>query len=99
MEKEEKLFKHHLIRNYKSYLKENKIAHSPSNLIDYLLKHNIIDITTVRRYAILHEFHILYPKNSYHKTNTVIDLAIEFDVHENSIWTILKDHARRFDPD
>ena len=66
------------------------------DFLKYLITHNLIEEITIKRFAILHAFDKLYPKHNYHKSNTVKVLSQEFNLSERQIWTVLKDHTRRF---
>jgi len=67
------------------------------HFLQYLINRNIVENITIRRYTILEAFDLLYPKYNYHKSNTVEALAMQFELSERQIWTILKDHRKRFD--
>lgn len=74
--------------------------HSPDNIgcfITYLIDHNLIETSTIKRYTILKEFDTLYSQNGNHKTLTVKTLASKYNVSERSVWTVLKDHFYRYD--
>lgn len=61
-----------------------------NSFICFLCKKNIIRSKTMYKYLVVKAFDMLYPKNKNHKTNTVIELASIFEVHENTIWSTLK---------
>ncbi len=100
MKRQHELFRKHLLEEYRRYAtnREKALGKEPdAMLIDYLMERHLIPSVVQRRYVVLHEFAERYPLNDHHKSNTVLQLAIDLGVHENTIWTILKDHSRDFD--
>lgn len=89
------LFCRHLLDEYRQSIGPTGVAEE--TLITYLLAHNLIPAVTVRRYVILKEFDARYRQNGHHKTKTVLQLAEDLGVSENTVWTALKDHLRDFD--
>ena len=91
--------------NFKTYLLtafETTISaeYEPTQLtsfIDYLLDHHLIEEVNIRRYTILKEFDLQYPQHQYHKTQTVYSIANKYGLSERTVWTVLKDHVRRFE--
>lgn len=66
------------------------------HFFNYLITHNLIEPITIWRYTILYAFYEEYEKNRFHKTDTVKELAKQFELSERQIWTILKTHTQRF---
>lgn len=69
---------------------EDSDTSTMNNFICFLCKKNIIKDKVLCKYLIIRSFENLYPKNKYHKTNTVFELAELFGLHENTIWATLK---------
>lgn len=84
-------------KDFHDYCEENNLEPSNENLIRFLCSHNFIKKKTKLRYMIKKAFNIFYPQNGFHKTNTVYDLAALFDVHENTIWNVLKNYNFEFE--
>ena len=89
---------------FKNYLldtfKESEADYSyekVASFVDFLLNHNIIDALNIRRFTILKEFEIQYPLHHFHKTQTVYTIANKYGISERTVWTVLKDHVRRFE--
>ncbi|MDN5201352.1 hypothetical protein QQ008_08265 [Fulvivirgaceae bacterium BMA10] len=95
--KEIKVFKHHLLKNHSIHLNKVNKSISPDEIIDFLLSRKIINEKETMRYVILQEFHDLYPIYNYHKTKTAASIAKKFNLCKAKVWTVLKDHPRRFD--
>ncbi len=90
-------FQSSLESSFTHYCDQHHSQGNIGNFITYLIDHNLIEDSTIKRYTILKEFDTLYPKKGKHKTKTVQTLASKFNLSERSIWTILKDHFFRFE--
>ena len=90
-------FKKHLLTHFEQ--KENRPTDCPQveKFLDFLLNHQLIESKNIKRFTILKEFEEQYPIHQFHKTNTVYTLANKYDIAERSVWTVLKDHVRRFE--
>lgn len=92
----EVLFRKALIARYEFFRITKHEKSGIESFLYYLINHNIIEKITIQRYAILYAFDEQYKQNNFHKTNTVKELAKQFDLSERQIWTILKTHSKRF---
>lgn len=90
-------FKSFLLAAFKAATPEFYEHSKAGVFIDYLLDHHLIEETNIRRYTILKEFEIEYPKHQFHKTQTVLTIANKYELSEWTVWTVLKDHSRRFE--
>lgn len=90
-------FQSSLQHSFDNYCDQHRSPDNIGSFITYLIDHNLIEDSTIKRYTILKEFDTLYPQNGKHKTKTVQTLASKFNLSERSVWTILKDHFFRFE--
>ena len=90
-------FKKHLLTHFEQ--KENRPTDCPQieTFLDFLLNHQLIESKNIKRFTLLKEFDVQYPLHGFHKTQTVLSLANKYGVSERAIWTVLKDHVRRFE--
>ena len=87
-------FQKRLFLNYEAYCRAHEVQDDINGFITYMIDHSLIHPTTIKRYTILNEYDKLYPKNNYHKTQTVTNLAELFNISTRSVWTILKERQR-----
>jgi hypothetical protein len=92
----ELLFRKILIARYEYDRNAKDEKGSIEHFLQYLINHNLIEDITVQRYTILYAFQTIYEEQNFHKTNTVKELARQFNLSERQIWTILKTHTKRF---
>jgi len=87
----------HLIKNFQAYCTEKRLRPNISNLLNFLLQHQLFDADTIRHYVVLNEFEA-WTKSSHfsNKTQTIRQIAVRYSLHENTIWNILKDHKHKF---
>ncbi len=90
-------FKNHLLTAFERANLDEDESNKITDFLDYLLDHHLIEETNIRRYTILKEFEIQYPQHQYHKTQTVFTIANKYGISERTVWTVLKDHVRRFE--
>lgn len=91
-------FKKHLLNTFQAGGDTNACKEEIQHFLDFLLNHNLIEASNIRRFTILKEFDIQYPLHQFHKTNTVYTIANKYGLAERTVWTVLKDHVRRFEP-
>ena len=91
------VFKKHLLRAFSQETKEGVVDDNVKRFLNYLLEHQFIDAINIRRYTIIKEFELEYPKHDGHKTQTVYTIANRFNLSDRTVWTVLKDHLNRFD--
>ncbi len=60
-------------------------------LLEELIKHNLIPEKERLRFSVIEEFKRQYPLHEGHKTQTVYTISHKFNVSERTVWTILKD--------
>ena len=89
-------FKKHLLEAFSTYSNQDITKTTIESFLDYLLTHNLIEPITIKRYTLLKEFELEYPKHDNRKTQTVLTLSNKYQIAERSVWTVLKDHHRRF---
>lgn len=92
-------FKDHLINNYLAkHSQRIKVSHY-FELIDFLTQNQIIPKKVVRMYSVLNEYKYLYEEKRYkNKTRLVKAISQKFELHENTVWNIVKDHSCNFEP-
>jgi hypothetical protein len=97
MDRQRELFRKHLLEEYRRAAGRAPDGEPAEAVVDFLVARNLIPPVVQRRYVILREFADRYARNGHHKSNTVLQLAMDLGVHENTVWTVLKDHSRDFD--
>ena len=90
-------FKKHLLIHFEQNESKETPCPQIEHFLDFLLSHQLIECKNIKRFTILKEFDIQYPLHGYHKTKTVFTLANKYGLSERSVWTVLKDHVRRFE--
>ncbi len=99
MHNQKELFREYLLQRYCQYIgKRATDLHAARTMVDFIVSHNIVPPVVQRRFIILHQFHQEFASNGFHKTNTVMKVAMDLGVHENTVWTVLKDHQQDFEP-
>lgn len=87
----------HVFGNYRKYCTDKRIQPNTANFLDFLIARNLIYEEAVRHYVILEEFKMLMlMKKCKNKTQTVKSIARAYNLHENTIWHILKVHQEKF---
>lgn len=82
----------HATENYSAYCEAYKMDKSYEGLLTYLIDHELISKTLVKRYTILKEYVDCLPKHP-NKTAAVEALSKCFNISKRSVWSILKnDH-------
>ncbi len=90
------LFRKIIVARYEYERSVRGGVNSIEHFLQYLINHNIIEDITIKRYTILYAFQLIYEEQNFHKTNTVKELAKQFNLSERQVWTILKTHSQRF---
>lgn len=62
----------------------------------HLSERGIIKPILLRNYLILSDFYVQLKVNKGHITNTFYDIAIEYDMSERQIQTIVYDYQKKF---
>lgn len=87
----------HVFSNYSRHCTDKQLQPNTANFLDYLMTQNLIYEDAVRHYVILEEFEQMMEMRKFkNKTQTVKSLARSFNLHENTIWHILKTHHDKF---
>ncbi|MEL6626459.1 MAG: hypothetical protein AAFW73_09385 [Bacteroidota bacterium] len=85
-------FQDHLVESYHSYCETYGIPVSYAGFVTYLIDHELISKTSVKRYTVLKEFATCLPVHA-NKTAAVAALSKCFNISTRSVWSILKnDH-------
>ncbi|MEM9822936.1 MAG: hypothetical protein AAF985_17785 [Bacteroidota bacterium] len=91
-------FEYYLASSYENYYKRQEWqTDHPVYLIRYLIDHNLIRKTTIRRYAILKEYERLTASTNLKKVRIVEKLSHRFNLSERSIYLTLKEHRNHFE--
>ena len=90
-------FFHYTEKEFLTFCKKSNKDPDIYNYTKYLIDHKVIELLTIKRYAVLKEFSVIYPLCDEHKTNTVKKLSKIFKIPVRTLWSILKDHSKRFD--
>ena len=95
----ESLFLKHITRDYIEAHGLTKIQDAVDvvNVIQYAVRGNLIPKKVRRHFTIIKEFERMsqeYPTLS--KTKIIKEMAERMDVHENTVWNILKDHSEKY---
>jgi hypothetical protein len=66
-------------------------------LLSYMLDQKLVPDTIMRQYVVLHTFRKLQSApDAPSKTALVRKLAGMFELHENTVWNLLKDHGGKW---
>jgi len=83
-------FQKHLTSNYHAFCEKHGFEASTQHFITYLIDQELLSNATIKRYAIIKEFEMLYPKHDYHKSQTIETLADLFNLSSRHIWSLIK---------
>ncbi|MEO1415629.1 MAG: hypothetical protein AAFW00_10135 [Bacteroidota bacterium] len=95
----ESLFLKHITRDYieKNGITNIQDAVEVVNVIQYAVKGNLIPKKVRRHYTIVKEFERMSQEHTtLSKTKIIKCMAENLDVHENTIWNVLKDHSDKY---
>jgi len=91
-------FKNHLVSNYLSKNPKKIMFSHYFKLIDFLTEDQIIPKKQVRIYTVINEYkYLLEEKKHKNKTQLIKAISEKFDLHENTIWNIVRDHLNSFE--
>lgn len=90
-------FETSLNKNFENYCETQEQENDNIQLIRYLIDHNLINITTIRRYAILKTYNKLLQQSNRKKVEMVRILSERFNISERSVYTILKEYQTYFE--
>jgi len=66
-------------------------------MINFLIAHNFLTNQVIRHFTVIAEFTAITEKKSFkNKTQVVKAISLKYDLHENTIWNIIKDHSHKF---
>lgn len=85
-------FKQHLLAE----LKAARPRASQKALLTYLSDRQLIRYVEMKRYVVARELEA-YQRKGYTITQAIKELATTYGFAESELWTIRKDHQRRFD--
>ena len=77
---------------------ERRFGDNPTikDIIYHLTEQGIISPRTLRNYLIVKDFYVKLKENEGHMTNTFYDIAIEYDMSERQIQSIIYDYQKKF---
>lgn len=91
-------FMMYLLKNFHSYCTNMRLIPNISNLMNFLLRHKLFNLDTIRHYVVLNDYEAWLESPHYaNKTQTIKAIAERYGLHENTIWNILKDHKNKFE--
>lgn len=67
------------------------------DLITHISTKGIIRPVTIRNYMIIVDFYKQLKKNEGHMTHTFMDIAIEYNLSERQIQTIIYEYQKKFE--
>lgn len=82
-------FKTRILKDYLRFSEQQEKEVDINLFLDFLIEMNMLPNRNRFRYLILKKCQALKNKG-VRKTDAVYQLADEFDVHENTVWNILK---------
>ena len=95
----EESFVQHLVSNYHHYCMHQRRPPSTQDFVKYLILHNVIEKVVIRHYVVLEEFHRLSGEGTFPTKGELVSyLSQKYELHQSSIWQILKEHRQRFHP-
>ncbi|MEO0472389.1 MAG: hypothetical protein AAF206_22390 [Bacteroidota bacterium] len=88
-----------LLDNYQTHCMSHKRVPGTVHLLSYLVRHHLIDETSLRHYVILESYQKMLEEGQYRSKNAMVKiLAQQLCMHENSIYNVIKDHKNKFLP-
>lgn len=69
---------------------------SQENFLIWLMKHNLIEKSTVKRALVVQEVNNISHCKNISKTNAVIVVEDEYGIPERTCYRILKQHSRKY---
>lgn len=83
-------FHEHLDSDYQDFCKKHQILPSTHSFTTFLIDHNLIPKTVIKRYTVKQEFQDLIQILDSKKTKTVNALSDKFNIPERTVWSIIK---------
>ena len=83
-------FEEHLFLKYEAYCKSLNQKRTCEGFLTFLIDHDLISPTAIKRFAVAEEFVRLNQNGKINKTQTVHTVASLFNIPERTIWGILK---------
>lgn len=84
-------FQEHLQVSFETFCDRHGVEKSHSQLVTYLIDHDLIISSHLQRYTILRELdHLRATGQNYPKTQIVNTLSNRFSISERTVYTILK---------
>lgn len=91
------LFTSHLLKRFFGPDSRRYGKRPVERLIHFLIDQGIITRRTIRHYTVLAEYADMQQSGIYkNKTQIIKVLARRLQLHENTIWNILKDHQTKY---
>ncbi|MEZ4687216.1 MAG: hypothetical protein R3B47_14460 [Bacteroidia bacterium] len=86
-----------LFTQFTEHCNEKGLRSNTALLLSYMLEQKLVSDTIMRQYVVLQTFRKLRSApNPPTKTALVRKLAVMFELHENTVWNLLKDHAGKW---
>ncbi len=91
-------FTTHVMADFKQYFAEYGDNDLVEEFITYLIDFNIIDAQTIKRYAILKDYDLLFATGEYKKTTILKRISKKYNLSERSLWDVIgsKSNKERF---
>lgn len=93
-----KSFKDHLVSNYFSTTQKKIKFSQYSVLIDFIIENQLIPRKVLRIYTVINEYSYMLEEKRYkNKTQLIKAISCKFNLHENTVWNIVRDHYDSFE--
>lgn len=81
----------YIISNFQKHCAKTALRPNITNLLDYMLTHELFNQHTIRRYVVINEYQSMKEIEKYeNKTQTIKAIASRYQLHENTIWNIIQ---------
>lgn len=86
-----------LYTQFADHCNEKGLRPNTALLLSYMLEQKLVSDAIMRQYVVLQTFRKLQrAPNAPTKTSLVRKLAGMYELHENTVWNLLKDHAEKW---
>lgn len=87
-----------MFASFQHFCTRRQLRPSSLLLLEYMLSKRLLKRSDIHHYVVLHEYRRLRQLHTYkNKTQTIRAIAHTYELHENTVWNILKDHKHKFE--
>lgn len=91
------LFIKYLIKDFQDFGIKNISDEKLRKIIVFLIHSRLISTKTIRHFTLIREYETMAEQGKFrNKTLLIRAMAKRLNMHENTIWNILKDHKMKY---